>query len=111
MYEINPAISIKDKETITVMDGGSLGENPSPHDITIKHILDHYRDEAPSMKSIRNIGPIVGDWRPMADLAQELLEIFKRLNWDKLTEMCEDYPMDLRGDQPEILEIEDFIAY
>jgi len=66
------------KTFITIrVDGGE-------RKITIDNIVHYYRNEVYSMSGCRSLGSIVGDWRPIDELANFCLEYFKQTNITQL---------------------------
>jgi hypothetical protein len=54
------------------------------HSIKAVDVAKYYAYQANSMSGIRKIGSIVGDWRPIDEIASEMLAIFKILSPDRL---------------------------
>lgn len=48
--------------------------------IRIGDVAKYFRYEARSMSGCRSIAGIVGDWRPIDNIAQEILSYFKGVN-------------------------------
>lgn len=85
-------IQIKDDETLLVTHSDWQGSRTD--EITMKDIIEHYAYEAPSMKTVRRIGSIMGDWRPIRDLAQIILDVFKMINIEKLRKISKEYDLE-----------------
>ena len=62
------------------------------HTITIKDVVEYYTTQAGNFLSgCRQLGSIIGDWRPIDYLAKECLEIFKYLNKEKLRRVSREW--------------------
>ena len=48
--------------------------------VTIKDVALYFAREARSMSGCRSLAGIVGDWRPIDAIAQDVLEYFKQVN-------------------------------
>ena len=67
------------------------------HTISVADVVKHYATDARSFSTIRSLGNIVGDWRPIANLAQEVLDVFKIVARPALEREGEKYGMSLKG--------------
>jgi hypothetical protein len=62
------------------------------HTITLDDVCHHYAYDACNITSgFRRLGDIVGDWRPVSNIAQECLNIFKVLNIEGLRKASKSY--------------------
>ena len=52
--------------------------------IRIKDVAAYFRYQARSMSGCRTLAGHTGDWRPIDNLAQEILSYFKAVNIDEL---------------------------
>ncbi|MFH2076401.1 MAG: hypothetical protein ABIJ57_13830 [Pseudomonadota bacterium] len=48
--------------------------------IRVKDVAKYFRYEARSMSGCRTLAGIVGDWRPIDNIAQDVLSYFKNVN-------------------------------
>jgi hypothetical protein len=59
----------------------SIKADGSDYIVTIPDVVEYYATQASNIVSgCRQLGGIVGDWRPIDGLAETCLEVFKRLN-------------------------------
>jgi len=73
------------KTFIKIMEGTDWMGGPTIRKITLNDVVNHYARDARNMTSgCRSLGPIVGDWRGVSNLANECLEWFKFVNVDEL---------------------------
>jgi hypothetical protein len=76
---------------IKVKSGSSLRVRMDSkwHTVTLKDIAYYYAHDARNISSgCRSLGSIVGDWRPIDNLAQECLYVFKQINIVGLRRAC-----------------------
>ena len=79
------------KEKIIVR-AGSEWEGYKDHTITIEDVVKYYATQANNIVSgCRQLGTIIGDWRPIDYLAKECLEIFKHINVEKLRKISKEW--------------------
>ena len=79
ILELSDYMTVDEKEDIHIM----LEEGE--HKITVKDVITYYRTQAPNISSgIRELGNIVGDWRPIDNLASECLSVYKLTKLDAL---------------------------
>ena len=74
---------------LSVVNKGKLAvavvEDGNNHFITIQDVVEYYSTQANNIVSgCRQLGDIIGDWRPIDSLAKTCLEVFKRLDIQKL---------------------------
>lgn len=73
-----PGRVVKTGKTFLVVNADGINK------ITINDVIKYYRFEANSMSGCRSLGRIVGDWRPIDELANFCLEYFKEINVTEL---------------------------
>jgi hypothetical protein len=59
-------------------------EVPQKIRVRIEDIVRYFAREARSLSGCRNLAGITGDWRPIENLAQEILSYFKDVNVETL---------------------------
>ena len=97
MVELNGYFK-KTGKTFVVINGGSEWEGCRPHKVTIKELIRYYYKDARNITSgIRTLGTIVGDWRPIDNLASEILAYFKETNRPALEREGRKYGMELKS--------------
>jgi len=73
------------KTFIKIMEGEDWMGGPKVKKITLADVVRHYAVDARNLLSgCRSLGPVVGDWRGVSNLAAECLEWFKFVNVDGL---------------------------
>jgi hypothetical protein len=76
-----PGITIVNKRRLKLKTAPDW-QNPKSkiHNISIKDVVTYFKTQANSMSGFREIGDIQGDWREIDAIAQDCLEVFKRIN-------------------------------
>jgi len=78
-YDIPEYLKIKNTNRIAIKTDSKF------KDITIDDVISYFKYDARNISSgMRSIGNITGDWRPIDELAQMCLSIFKVLNIKRL---------------------------
>jgi hypothetical protein len=89
--EIPRWMSVKNRRTL-IITAGSDWEGYKEHTITIEDVVEYYVSQAGNIVSgCRRLGSIVGDWRPIDNLAKTCLEVFKTINIDELRRVSKRY--------------------
>jgi len=84
-YEVPEYVHGAGKTFIKIMEGADWMGGPTVKKITLADVIKHYAGDARNLTSgCRSLGPIVGDWRGVSNLAKECLEWFKFVNLDGL---------------------------
>lgn len=76
---------------IYIRVAGEEGEKPKKKKVLMQNVVDYfvrYSGSRGFMSSYRFLGGIGGDWRPINNLAEECLEIYKVLNVEKLRRLA-----------------------
>lgn len=92
-YDIDALYSEMDiffsRKTIMVHHAGIVDQKTKTSRIKIADVVEYYRTQARNIVSgCRQIADIVGDWRPIDELAKTCLEIYKVLRNDELKREC-----------------------
>ena len=71
--------------TLVKVRAGSDWEGYEWHTLTIQDVAKYIRYESGNLSGIRTLGSIIGDWRPIDNLAQIIWNgIFTKLNSEKV---------------------------
>ena len=63
--------------------------------VNIPDVVEYYATQANNiMSNCRQLGNIVGDWRPIDGLAETCIEVVKRLNIQKLRQVGKQYGLE-----------------
>lgn len=91
-YEDLPPWLIDAGKTFVKIRAGADWQGYKTHKITLDDVLHHYAYDARNISSgCRSLGTITGDWRPISNLAAEVLAIFKAVNIKGLRKACKPY--------------------
>lgn len=94
--EIPEYIKKAGKTYMIITAGDCLGGELTKK-ITVEDVIHYYAHDARNISSgCRSLAGIVGDWRPIDNLAQECLSWFKRVNRPALVKEGAKYGMKLR---------------
>ena len=95
-YDIPEYFTDIRKAEITVkVDDGWQGVNE--HVITPYDVVEYYHKDARNLLSgARSLGTIVGDWRNVDAIANEVLQIYKAINRNAIVKEADKYGMKLR---------------
>jgi len=84
-YEVPAYVHGAGKTFIKIMEGAEWMGGPAVKKITLTDVVNHYASDARNLTSgCRSLGPVVGDWRGVSNLAKECLDWFKFVNMDGL---------------------------
>lgn len=77
------------KNSITINAASVLEDEATPRKITMDDVADYYVNYGGfNMSTVRTLGTITGDHRPINNLASECMEWFKHVNIDGFKRAC-----------------------
>ena len=85
MEQITDYMTLNDDNSLTINVSDWRGEQEIH--VTIDDVVEYYLSQARNiMSGCRTLAGFTGDWRPIDNLAQECLDVFKEIDIDTLRE-------------------------
>lgn len=91
--ELYTAFGIRfERWTIVVDYADVVTEDGETCKVTIDDVIKYYAHDARNITSgIRTLSKIIGDWRPIDELASQCLEVYKVLSLNRLRRIAKNY--------------------